>query len=322
VDQADYRRIGGTVTGHPLRVLTVNIWARSGPYARRGPLLQEQVAALAPDVVALQEVDAGADGQNQAQELFGPMGYDVAFEAREGEYVGDPGLAVASRLPILQRRLIELPHGGPCLAVRLDAPFGRFWFGSAVPMGGWPHQEGQREDEVVALDAALTELASDDSLPPLLAGDFDATSDAASIRFLTGLQSLHRRSAGWVDAWAVAGEGSRGDTWTSANPYAAPFAAAVFAQPVHSRRIDYVFVGSPFLWKPRVVVRSCRVVLTDPAEGPPSDHYGVLADLEVDSDDVLGPPHFGREAVTTAHPDERAKPSQPIETAARQPRHG
>jgi hypothetical protein len=43
-----------------------------------------------------------------------------------------------------------------------------------------------------------------------------------------------------------------------------------------------VFVGSPFVWRPRVVVRSCRVVLTGTAQAAPSDHYGVLADLEID----------------------------------------
>ena len=55
----------------------------------------------------------------------------------------------------------------------------------------------------------------------------------------------------------------------------------MFAQPVHRRRIDYVFVGSPFRWQPRVVVRSCQVVLTGDAHAAPSDHYGVMADLDL-----------------------------------------
>ncbi len=274
------------MSGHRLRVLTANIWARSGPYRRREPRLREQLAELEPDLVALQEVEAGPGDSNQAEELFGVLGYHVVYEPREGEYVGDPGVAVLSAYPVLGHRLLELPHHGPCLAVRVQAPFGAMWFCSAVPMGGWPHQEIQREDEAVALDVALAELAADDELPPVLAGDFDASPDAASIRFLTGRQSLRGRSTSWIDAWAVAGNGSPGATWTSENPYVAPFAATVFAEPVHSRRIDYVFVGSPFRWRPRVVVRSCSVVLTEPRDGPPSDHYGVLADLEVDGEAV------------------------------------
>ncbi|MCU1613906.1 MAG: putative secreted protein [Frankiales bacterium] len=265
-----------------MRVLTLNIWARSGPYAVREGLLRRLLGDLAPDLIALQEVDAGPGESNQAEELLEPLGYQVAYERREGENRADPGIAVASRHPIRARRLIELPHGGAAVAARIDSGGDPFWFCSAVPMPIWPHQEGGREDEVVALDAALTELADGDALPPILAGDFDATPDAASVRFLTGLQSLQGRSTAWTDAFAVAGNGTPGWTWTSKNPYAAPFAAAVFAQPIHHRRIDYVFIGSPFRWRPRVVVRSCRVALTGTPEAAPSDHYGVLADLEFD----------------------------------------
>ena len=266
-----------------MRVLTANIWARSGPYRVREPLLRQQVSLLAPDVIALQEVDSGPGDGNQAAELFGPLGYGVAYEPREGPYRADPGIAVASRHPIREQRLIELPHGGAAVAARIDAGAGAFWFCSAVPMGGWPHQEGQREDEVVVLDAALAELAAGDQIPPILAGDFDAAPDAASIRFLSGKQSLQGRSTAWYDAWEGAGDGSPGFTWTSDNPYVAPFAAAVFAQPVHHRRIDYVFFGSPFVCRQRAVVRSCAVVLTGSADAAPSDHYGVIADFDLDA---------------------------------------
>ena len=265
-----------------MRILTVNIWARSGPYDVREPLLRREVGVLAPDLVALQEVEPGPGDSNQAAELFAPLGYEVAYERRDGEARADPGIAVASRLPLSDRRLIELPHGGAGLAVRVDTGRSRFWFCCAVPMPGWPHQEGGREDEVVELDRILTELADRDDIPPVLAGDFDATPDAASIRFLTGLQSLQGRSTAWYDAWAVGGDGGPGHTWTSANPYVAPFAAAVFAQPVHARRIDYVLVGSPFRWRPRIVIRSCQVVLIGDDQAAPSDHYGVLADLDLD----------------------------------------
>jgi endonuclease/exonuclease/phosphatase family metal-dependent hydrolase len=264
-----------------MRVLTLNIWARSGPYDVREPLLRRELERLAPDVAALQEVD-GDDGGDQASELLGPLGYEVAYEPRSGDYRADPGIAVASRQPILARELVELPHGGAALAVRLDAGGEGFWFVNAVPMRPWPGQEGEREAEVLALDAGIAALADGDTRPPILAGDFDAPPDAASIRFLSGLQSLHGRDTAWYDAWSVAGDGSPGFTWSSDNPYVAPFAEAVFAQPVHHRRIDYVFVGSPFRWRPRVVVRSCEVVCRGTADAAPSDHWGVLADLDLD----------------------------------------
>ena len=260
-----------------VRVLTLNIWARSGPYAVREELLRAEVDRLVPDLMALQEVETG-----QAEELFGPLGYAVAHEPREGPNRADPGMAVASRCPIVDRRLIELPHGGAAVAARIEVAGERFWFCSAVPMGGWPHQELMREEEVVELDRVLGELADGDDLPPVLAGDFDATPDAASIRFLSGLQSLAGHSTQWRDAWAVAGDGTPGFTWSSDNPYVAPFAEAVFSEPVHHRRIDYVLVGSPFVWRPRVVIRSCEVVLNGTPDAAPSDHWGVLADLDLD----------------------------------------
>ena len=269
-----------------MRVMTLNMWARRGPYSSRAGAMRGQVALLAPDLLALQEVADGPGAGGQAEELFAPLGYEIAYEQRVGEYVGDPGIGVASRYPVLDRRLIELPHHGACLAVRVRSPHGPLWFASAVPMGCWPHQEVEREDEVVALDEALTQLAAGDELAPVLAGDFDATPEAASVRFLSGLQSLHGRSTGWVDAWRVAGDGSAGHTWSSHNPFVAPFAATVFAEPVHHRRIDYIFVGSPFVWNPRIVVRACQVAVAGPPSCPPSDHHGVVADLDVDSIDL------------------------------------
>jgi endonuclease/exonuclease/phosphatase family metal-dependent hydrolase len=265
-----------------VRVLQLNMWARMGPYPVRAGLLRREIAVLAPDVIALQEVDVAPDGGNQAAELLGPLGYHVAFEPREGKDRGDPGIAIASRHHLGDHQVKELGHDGVAIAAPVTIGDQRFWFCSAVPLGWWPNQEGQREDECVALDEWLTDLAKDDDIPPILAGDFDATPDAASIRFLAGLQSLQGRSTHWVDTFAVAGDGSPGYTWSSDNPYVRPFAAATFAQPEHHRRIDYVFIGSPFKWKPRVVVRSAAVVLTERGDAAPSDHYGVMADLALD----------------------------------------
>ena len=39
-----------------LRVVTLNIWNRQGPWRERLPLIRDGLAALAPDVVGLQEV--------------------------------------------------------------------------------------------------------------------------------------------------------------------------------------------------------------------------------------------------------------------------
>ena len=152
---------------------------------------------LEADLLALQEVDAGPGGGNEAEELFGPLGYQVAYERRQGDERADPGTAVASRHPITRRQLIELPDGGAVLAVRIEASDDAFWFCCAKAVLFEPGREGEREAEALALDMALVDLAAGDSIPPILAGDFDATPEAASMRFLAGLQSLEGRSTLW-----------------------------------------------------------------------------------------------------------------------------
>lgn len=265
-----------------MRVLQLNIWARYGPYADREPRLRRLFADLAPDLVALQEVAHSRDGSNQAGELLGELGYAVAYTPHPG--ARHPGIAVASRAGITDSQVKELGHEGVAIAARIGAGDDGFWFCSAVPLSWLPGFEGEREDECVALDEWLCDIASGDSIPPILAGDFDATPDSASIRFLTGLQSLHGRSAYWADAFALAGDGSAGFTWSTESPYVQPFAEAVFGEPEHHRRIDYVFVGSPIRWKPRLVIRSATVVGRYEDGAAPSDHYGVLVEIELDGD--------------------------------------
>jgi endonuclease/exonuclease/phosphatase family metal-dependent hydrolase len=263
-----------------MRVLQLNIWARYGPYAERQPRLRQLFERLAPDLIALQEVDHSDDGTDQATELLDGLGYTVAYTPHPGDK--HPGIAVASRLPVAESSVKELGHEGVAIAARVRVGEEGFWFCCAVPLSWLPGYEGEREDECVVLDRWLCDLAASDTIPPILAGDFDATPDAASIRFLSGQQSLQGRSTYWADAFALAGDGSPGHTWTSDSPYVQPFAEAVFGEPIHRRRIDYVFVGSPIRWRPRIVIRAARVVGTYDGRGAPSDHYGVLADLELD----------------------------------------
>jgi endonuclease/exonuclease/phosphatase family metal-dependent hydrolase len=264
-----------------MRVLQANIWARHEPYERRAALLRREVEALNPDLISLQEVYASGDGGNQAEELFAALGYQIAYERREGELRGEPGIAIASRFPVDDTRRTALGHGGPALAARIRIGPEALWFCSTVPMSWKPGFEGEREDECVALDRWLTDLAETDEIPPIIGGDFDATPEAASIRFLTGMQSLQGRSTYWIDAFAAAGDGSPGYTYSTENPYKKAVGTSAYGQLEHHRRIDYIFVGSPFKWKPRLVVRAARVVLKQSGADAPSDHYGVMADLDL-----------------------------------------
>jgi endonuclease/exonuclease/phosphatase family metal-dependent hydrolase len=93
--------------------------------------------------------------------------------------------------------------------------------------------------------AAITDLDARHrtDLPTIIAGDFNASPDAASIRYLTGLQPVGGRSVHYHDAWQVAGDGP-GYTWATSNPSARAEIEQIVRQPRHQRRLDYVFTGS------------------------------------------------------------------------------
>ena len=105
------------------------------------------------------------------------------------------------------------------------------------------------------------------------------------IRYLSGLQSLGGRSVRYHDAWEIAGEGP-GYTWNVDNPNARSEIKMIVRQPHHRRRVDYLFVGC---WDahPKAVceIQAASLAFDRPLDGIwASDHFGVVADLEVRAD--------------------------------------
>jgi len=100
------------------------------------------------------------------------------------------------------------------------------------------------------------------------------------------VQSLAGRSVHFHDAWAIAGDGP-GHTWTSDNPAAAAEIDQIVRQPNHRRRIDYILIGSSHAHpNARCHVRRAAPAFDQPTDGVwASDHFGVLAELEIDTDD-------------------------------------
>src|SRR5262249_43543330 len=95
-----------------LKLLTLNIWNRQGPWERRLPLIREGVRRLAPDLVGLQEVlhlDGG--GPDQAEDVAAGLGYHVVFGRAWAIWGGglDFGNALLSRWPIVDKMCWELP---------------------------------------------------------------------------------------------------------------------------------------------------------------------------------------------------------------------
>jgi endonuclease/exonuclease/phosphatase family metal-dependent hydrolase len=265
-----------------LRVASLNIWNRFGPWDQRLTAIRAGVEALAPDLLGLQEVlrlaPGDGDGLDQAAVVAEPGAYHVAYaRARDERWYGNAAL---SRWPIAQSRTIELPRCGTdekrtLLYAEVVAPFARIPF--FVTHLNWKFDEGHvREAQVREIASCVQSLAPKDAFPAILVGDFNAEPEADEIRFLRGLTSLGgTRRVFFQDAFALAGDGSPGFTFARRNPFAAPL-----REP--DRRIDYVLIhgrDDRFRGEPL----EARVCFDEPVEGTfPSDHFGVLATLRVE----------------------------------------
>ena len=107
-----------TVTTARLRVITLNTWKGDGPYLRRLAAMTAGLAALSPDIVALQETLAAPEaGYDTAAHLAARLGMTAAtlplrrkLRTVEGRRLeSTSGLAVLARGPIRASRSVQLP---------------------------------------------------------------------------------------------------------------------------------------------------------------------------------------------------------------------
>jgi endonuclease/exonuclease/phosphatase family metal-dependent hydrolase len=225
-----------------LRVATLNIWNRFGPWEQRLDAIRAGVRVLAPDLLGLQEVvqldPSDGDGLDQAAAIAEGFGYHVAYgRARDERWFGNAAL---SRWPIARSHVFELPRVGTderrtLLFAEVTSPFGSIPF--FVTHLNWKFDEGHvREAQIREIVQRIEALTRGDGFPALLVGDMNAEPGSDEMRYLRGLTSLGAgKRVYFQDAFAYAGDGSPGVTYARRNPFAAPL-----REP--DRRIDYVFV--------------------------------------------------------------------------------
>lgn len=227
-----------------LRVLAYNIHHGEGMDEE---LDLERIAALIrevdPDLVTLQEVDSVTSrtmGVDQVAELGRLTGLQPVFGRFMAYQGGAYGMALLSAWPVAESVNYRLPDGEEprtALAAIVTSPK----TGRSLRFVGIHFY--RTAEERLAQAVALEGLLGDDTIPTILAGDFNSTADSEVMLHL-------------ADSWHVVAKGADNLTFPSYQP---------------AREIDFV------LLRPRDVFDVAAQRLLD--EPVASDHRPVVVDL-------------------------------------------
>lgn len=235
--------------------MTYNARGCLGRDGRRSPeRIAEVIASAQPDVVCLQELDAGRSRSgrvHQARSIAGALAmqahFHAALEVAEGQY----GNAILSAHPCRWVRAGVLPGVHSPWSTE---PRGALWV--SVLHGGVPWQilathlglgRAERLRQARALVSSSWVGAALDSPPVVLCGDLNSR-PASAVHGILG-RFL-------ADAWALRG-GPRPRTFSTRVPLVC---------------LDYIYLS------PRIGVPSVRIVDT-PLARRASDHFPVVAEL-------------------------------------------
>jgi endonuclease/exonuclease/phosphatase family metal-dependent hydrolase len=269
-----------------VRVVTWNLWWRFGAWQERLEAIAEVLREIDADFCGLQEVWAD-EVSNEAVVLAERLGMYASWVPtpapdRWQRRLGDPtvtmGNAVLSRWPVVNQRHIHLPagtdtdEGRTAMLAEVASPYGRISMYN-TQLNSAPSHSAVRVEQVVALAQFIGRHVAD-AFPIVLTGDFNALPDSDEVRLMEGhLTAPAVTGLLLIDTWRYAAPGNQGFTWNRRNPHV----AATFEP---SARIDYVFVGPPGPTGQGHVV-SVDLVGDQPRHGIwPSDHAGVVVDLQ------------------------------------------
>ena len=252
-----------------MRLVSLNTWKAGGDYPRRVRAMADGLAALSADVIALQEDLRTTDGLTHTALALGrtlAMHLTWVPARAKPRDVGlrrtmtTSGLAVLSRQPVLEQRVIGLPQDArdgervaQCL--RLAGEGGDWWLVN-LHLTHLPDRADLRRAQVQEALDGVDRWAG--TRPVVLCGDFNADPEDADIALW-----LHPR-------------GPLGDVFAGCPKVTHHTEAGV------ARNLDHIFVRTAD-GAPPVAVRSAAVVLDRPdAHGVmPSDHFAVCADLSL-----------------------------------------
>jgi endonuclease/exonuclease/phosphatase family metal-dependent hydrolase len=279
----------GKAALRPLRVVTYNL-LHDGPGSgfltgdtrleERLEMVIRELQGLDPDIVAVQEASESRRHGHVPDRLASALGFQVVFAPATEHLFGirpldrlvvgllgfKEGSAILSRFPIVASQVYELPRCTSwidrriLLRAELSTPWG--------PLQMFSTHTARGDDcQVDRVGDILRDRR--DAGPSVLAGDFNMPDTSKELARL-------RDDGGFVDVFRRANPTAEGPT---------VYQRIHAFEPTVSRRVDFIWLLNGE--KSSVAVRSSRIVLNRPKPLPdgsalwPSDHYGVLVDLDI-----------------------------------------
>jgi len=254
----------GDTPRRSFRIASFNLLNQPQSWPRRAPLVARQLAALAPDLVALQEVGIPDEQTATLQTALAAateLPYTLRSCALHRPDGWSEGLALLTNLPVEASAALNVDRWGEvCLWTRIRLEDGLRLDVFNLHLN--PHEEDVQLRQVRAVldwQPAATGGAR------ILCGDFNALPASAVVRLVTdaGFVSAHRAHHGEEPSCT----------------FPTPLRPEIYARRGPAC-LDYIFIDPASL-----SVQECRVTLDQPAPGDralyPSDHAGIVADLSV-----------------------------------------
>jgi endonuclease/exonuclease/phosphatase family metal-dependent hydrolase len=251
-----------------MRLVSINSWKAEGDYPRRIEVMGKAIAALAPDVIAIQEDFCTQDGQTHTGKMLKDM-LQMQLSCAPArlkhrllgsqEVLSTSGLALLSKEAVVEQHVIVLPQDPRdgeriCQLVKLRRSADECWLAN-IHLTHLADRVDLRRAQIEAILQAADVLRA--NMPLLLCGDFNASPDSEE------LAQFIRPKGRLIDAFA----GESKQTLLHPNESAGD--------------LDHIFIHSDGESAPISVAKAWLALgLADENGILPSDHCAVCADLQ------------------------------------------
>jgi endonuclease/exonuclease/phosphatase family metal-dependent hydrolase len=243
-------------------VATLNLLNRMGQWEKRFPLVVEQLAALAPDIIGLQEVDLGIDqGMQISRAVNKTLGdrphYRIKHATSPGVRAAVFGIGTLARVECLEHEILDLMTFDRIAQRMVYAVEGERF---ALVNTHLHHPVEAAPERVAQAEYLLAWLDRQEPLPTVLSGDFNAYEGEETVsllksRFRSAHEAIHGREPDKTWPTPV-------NTWDNSP----------------AGTLDYIYVSPEF----RVLDAGLAFHTPSPDDQNlyPSDHLGLFATLE------------------------------------------